>query len=92
VLAMTESGHLFTLVLPLDGKKWEGLLGSDEGWSWEHAVVGSESRTPTTFHAVDDQTVLVGTADGVIIRLEQDQGKLQSTSPLALSFTARIHS
>lgn len=78
MLAMAESGHLFRIVLPLDGKRWEAVLEGAEDWSTEHRVLGCEGRKTTVFHAVDEQTVLVGTGDGVVIRLDQEQGENDS--------------
>lgn len=56
---------------------WESVLEKGD-WSDEYEVAGLASgRTPTVFHAADEQTVLVGLGDGTMIRLDRDQGQFQ---------------
>lgn len=56
---------------------WEAVLDSGD-WADEYNVQALQhGRTTTVFHAADEQTVIVGTADGTMVRLDRDQGQLE---------------
>ena len=55
---------------------WEAVLDRAD-WADEYTVHALQTgRETTVFHAADEQTVLVGTADGTMVRLDRDQGQL----------------
>ncbi|KZT41120.1 hypothetical protein SISSUDRAFT_1059684 [Sistotremastrum suecicum HHB10207 ss-3] len=75
IFVVIESGSLFRLSFPIDAKLWHSPRIASE-WQSEHRIRTHPEQVVGPVHAADPETIVIGTKDGGILRLEaRDHGE-----------------
>lgn len=78
IFVVVESGSLFKLSFPIDAKLWHSPRIASE-WQSEHRIRTHPEQVVGPVHATDPDTIVLGTRDGGILRLEaRDHGLFDS--------------
>ncbi|GAA5980545.1 hypothetical protein JCM10908_001686 [Rhodotorula pacifica] len=98
VLCVTEAGYLYTLTFPLPSLFYAADVLAEGNWSVENRVESLEGRTPVLLHGVDEDRVVIATAEGQLVSAEltaNTEGGLIETelrSPSSFSMRSLIPS
>lgn len=70
VFCVTEAGYLYTLTFPLPSLFYAADVLAEGNWSAENRVEALEGRTPVLLHEVDEDRVVIATAEGQLVCAE----------------------
>lgn len=70
IFCVTEAGYLYTLTFPLPTLFYASETLAQGRWSVESKVESLEERTPVLLHGVDQDRVLIATAEGQLVCAE----------------------
>ncbi|GAA5878145.1 hypothetical protein JCM3774_004309 [Rhodotorula dairenensis] len=98
VFCVTEAGYLYTLTFPLPSLFYATDVLAEGNWSAENKVESLEGRTPVLLHEVDEDRIVIATAEGQLFCAEltaNTEGGLIETelrSPTSFSMRSLIPS